>query len=89
MGEHGCLVGTFDRITHIKPKKQVEIVDVTGAGDSLVGVIVAGLSKKGLGGHDELCKIIKCGMKGSEYSLMSERSVSEKITPEILGDGRN
>jgi sugar/nucleoside kinase (ribokinase family) len=99
MGSKGCLLATSrktDRIvwkvSHISALNIANVVDVTGliiiltpgAGDSMVGVIIAGLSKCHPIDHTNLLHLVKAGMKAAAYTLQSPLAVSDKITPELL-----
>lgn len=70
------------RFKHLKPRP-IKPISVTGAGDSLVGVLVAGLAKFP-DGMDRLDDIVGMGMRAAEMSLMSEGAVSEGIGAGIL-----
>ncbi|CAG8512221.1 5093_t:CDS:10 [Ambispora gerdemannii] len=57
------------------------VVNVTGAGDSFVGALVAGLSYYGDKTIDDLVNIAQ---KAAALTLQSHDAVSEKITPKLL-----
>ncbi|KAL2912230.1 hypothetical protein HK105_208298 [Polyrhizophydium stewartii] len=87
---HRGYVWTFD---HLEPTKRLEnAVSVTGAGDSLVGVLIAGLSPlfaraSNLDGitNASIARIVRSGMRAAELSLGSQDAISSDITPNIFG----
>lgn len=79
------LNGSACNITHISASKVETIVSVTGAGDSLVGTLVAGISKyKGDLDHETMVKIIRAGVRAATLTLESPLAVSEKISPDLF-----
>jgi pseudouridine-5'-phosphate glycosidase/pseudouridine kinase len=95
-GWRGVLVGSSDgiqgipvgnkrwSITHLEPNNADDVVSVTGAGDTLVGVLVAGISKREAVTHKELVQIVKKGMNAAELTIQSSLAVSPLITSDIL-----
>ena len=57
------------------PKEQ--IMSVNGAGDTFVGVLVAGLAKRE--GMEDLEALIELAQKGSRMTLRSHASVAEDL----------
>jgi pseudouridylate synthase / pseudouridine kinase len=75
------------KISHLEPNVIREVVSVTGAGDSLVGVVIAGLStheQPHLISHADLLDLVKRGMKAAELTIISPLSVSPMIVPSLL-----
>jgi pseudouridylate synthase / pseudouridine kinase len=66
-------------ISYLPAGKVQNIVNVTGAGDSLVGVLVAGLARHPNIDHEALCKLVRKGMDAAELTLSSPFAVSDKI----------
>ncbi|KAH6580245.1 hypothetical protein BSLG_000352 [Batrachochytrium salamandrivorans] len=78
-------------ILYLKPTRQLnEVVSVTGAGDSMVGTIISGLSSLPLPLNledvksSEIVRIVRAGMKAAEFSLQSKDAVSPLITLDLL-----
>ena len=90
-GEKGCLVGTSRpssrncntgkrsppeiNVTHLSPTRRVNVVNVSGAGDSLVGVVVSSLSDidyPAFVSHRALLEIVKEGMRAAEMTCEVE-----------------
>jgi pseudouridine-5'-phosphate glycosidase/pseudouridine kinase len=106
MGSEGCLA--VQRVegeaayqwAHLPAPRVDGVVSVTGAGDSMVGALAAGLAAHGgrLGGQflpfPTLLRLAEVAMRASTLSLHSERAVSPRITPslfdfaEILGKAK-
>jgi pseudouridine-5'-phosphate glycosidase/pseudouridine kinase len=70
-------------VTHIQPQVMKNVVSVTGAGDSLVGVVLAGLHNSLPIHHSDLVRIVTCGVRAAEYTIQSPLSVSPLITPDL------
>jgi sugar/nucleoside kinase (ribokinase family) len=87
-GSSGCLVATNHskwKITHVQPKIVEKIESVTGAGDTLVGVVIGGLSLSGTNpSHEELVKLVTAGVRGAELSIQSPFATSPQLHPLLL-----
>jgi sugar/nucleoside kinase (ribokinase family) len=72
-------------ITHLKPTRDVDVVNVSGAGDSLVGVVVSALSQREFPSflpHEDLCTIVEAGMKAAEFTVETE-GISSRISKDL------
>lgn len=89
-GSRGCLVGTnhkHKQITHIKARK-VDVVSVTGAGDTLVGVFVGGISdcyaSNRVIDHDTLVTLAEKSVRAAELTVTSKFAVSPSLSKDLL-----
>lgn len=82
-------------LRYLKPQNVIEnCVSVTGAGDSMVGTIVSGLSQSPVtdsnkGNHvniDKWTLLVEAGMRSSLLTIMSPRAVSDKITANVFAN---
>lgn len=81
--EGGKVGGVYMRLfPSVELVKQEDVVSVNGVGDTLVGVLVAGLAKKGedVGIED----VVMVAQKAAVRSLKSNRAVSEDIANDDL-----
>ena len=84
LGPRGIMVAQANQnpeeFVFIPPPKPREIVNVAGAGDSLVGASIWGLAVNG----DDLVYSVKTGVEAARLSLESRFPVSPLLTPKIL-----
>ncbi|KAJ3227965.1 hypothetical protein HK099_007834 [Clydaea vesicula] len=73
--------GNSVRVKHYKPRKVLtECVSVNGAGDTMVGVILTGISNfLNVGEKIDFDRLIQSGMDASTLTLLSQLAVSEKL----------
>ncbi|KAJ3396657.1 hypothetical protein HDU92_002283 [Lobulomyces angularis] len=73
--------GNSVRVKHYKPRKVLtECVSVNGAGDTMVGVILTGISNfLNVGKKIDFDRLIQSGMDASTLTLLSQLAVSEKL----------
>lgn len=92
LGSKGVLLGqNIDKKpiwTHLKPfKEQDKVVSVTGAGDSLVGALVSGLSRSPNSlTHEQFKDLVKACMKAAELSILCNRAVSDRLDSSIFSE---
>ena len=92
LGSEGVLLGQNVQSqqiwSHLRPHKVYDkVVSVTGAGDSLVGSLLSALSiSQKSTNPQEFEAIIKACMKASELSILSTRSVSDRLNSSIFSD---
>eukprot|EP01120_Amphizonella_sp_Union-15-10_P003706 TRINITY_DN14121_c0_g1_i1.p1 TRINITY_DN14121_c0_g1~~TRINITY_DN14121_c0_g1_i1.p1 ORF type:complete len:240 (-),score=35.84 TRINITY_DN14121_c0_g1_i1:30-653(-) len=79
LGEKGVAVASKDIFHEFLPYPPKEIVNVTGAGDSLVAGFVYGLT---IGATLEQC--IKYGLGCAKLSLENQAAISPYLTPDLL-----
>lgn len=74
--------------THLKPfKVHDNIVSVTGAGDSLVGALLSGLSRSPTSlTHQQFEELVKACMKAAELSILCNRAVSDRLDSSIFSE---
>ncbi|KAJ1947421.1 hypothetical protein FBU59_001876 [Linderina macrospora] len=100
LGEKGVMLvspSSNDRtkplIRHIRPRKPSLVINSNGAGDSLVGAVLASLSKLPVKIDSEGCvevdpetldRIVDRAQKASILSLESANAISEKLEPALL-----
>jgi sugar/nucleoside kinase (ribokinase family) len=83
--EDGKVSSSTRMITHLKPTRDVDVVNVSGAGDSLVGVVVSALSQREFPSflpHEDLCTIVEAGMKAAEFTVETE-GISSRISKDL------
>lgn len=66
-------------LVHVAAIPRDDIVDVSGAGDSLVGAVACGLSQR-----IDPAAAIDAGVQAAALTLGTASSVSERISPELL-----
>jgi pseudouridine kinase len=66
-------------LVHVAAVPRDDIVDVSGAGDSLVGAVACGLSQR-----IDPVAAINAGVQAAALTLGTASSVSERITPALL-----
>jgi fructose-1-phosphate kinase PfkB-like protein len=92
LGSKGVLLGQHidgkHAWTHLKPHKVYDqVVSVTGAGDSLVGALLSGLSRSPNPlDHTQFEDIIRACMKAAELSILTDRAVSEHLNSSIFSE---
>ncbi|KXS10401.1 hypothetical protein M427DRAFT_116058 [Gonapodya prolifera JEL478] len=70
------------RIKHRPARKSVDVVSVTGAGDSLVGCLVAGVSM--FGPDKKLDDVVCAGIAAAEMTVGVRSAVAESLGPGLL-----
>lgn len=74
----GVVGGVYMRlIPAAEPIKPKDVVSVNGAGDTLLGVLIAGLAKRGANARVE--DLLKVAQQAAVKSLKSSKAVSEEI----------
>ena len=71
-------------ISHVQ-SPPVEVLSVTGAGDTLVGTLMTGLHQdRGFRDHHQLVRLVQMAVQAARLTLQSPLAVSELLSPEIL-----
>ncbi|KAJ3076778.1 hypothetical protein HDU98_000078 [Podochytrium sp. JEL0797] len=81
LGSTECFVVGDKIVVHI-PSEVVDaskVVSVTGAGDSLVGAVMAGIASESKVGVQKMVEILKQGVSAARLSLSVEDAVNEKL----------
>jgi pseudouridine-5'-phosphate glycosidase/pseudouridine kinase len=92
LGSKGVLLGqNIDNTpiwSHLKPfKVHEQVVSVTGAGDSLVGSLISGLSSSPSPlTHDQFEELVKACIKAAELSILCDRAVSDQLDSSIFAE---
>jgi pseudouridine-5'-phosphate glycosidase/pseudouridine kinase len=92
LGSKGVLLGqNIDNTpiwTHLKPFKVHErVISVTGAGDSLVGSLISGLSKSPTSlTHNQFEDLVRACIKAAELSILCDRAVSDQLDSSIFAE---
>lgn len=89
MGSRGVAVASTAQqrplIRHIRPLKPSLVINSNGAGDSLVGALLACLQLQGMDmSPASLDSMVERSQRASILSLESSLSVSDKLTPDLL-----
>lgn len=87
LGKRGVLYlcnegDSLPRLQHFPIPNVINVVNVTGAGDSFAGAILSGLTLYGPG---QMQKIIQVGQRAAALTLKTNESVSKEIVPALWG----
>ncbi|KAJ3336261.1 hypothetical protein HDU91_001844 [Kappamyces sp. JEL0680] len=89
-GTRNCTLGKRNQdsttVSHVAPTRPVSVVNVSGAGDSMVGVLLAGLAQRVFPtyiGHGDLLGLVQSGVKAAEMTVESD-GISALISPSLL-----
>ena len=92
LGSKGVLLGQHidkkPNWAHLKPfKVHDQVVSVTGAGDSLVGSLLSGLSRSPTSlTHQQFEDLVKACIKAAELSILCDRAVSNQLDSSIFSE---
>ncbi|KAJ3409663.1 hypothetical protein HDV05_004299 [Chytridiales sp. JEL 0842] len=73
--------------TYFRPEEVFKsAVSVTGAGDTLVGILLSSLASqcRGMTYWERILRGVRGGIRGAALTLQSPRAVSEKVNPNLL-----